>query len=992
MSDHDASPVEQWLRRTTEFPPGAALPPGDVSRREFVSLLGASLALAGLSGCVREPAEKILPYVTEPHDALPGTAVHFATAMTLDGYATGLVVESRDGRPVKIEGNPDHPASLGAAGVYEQASLLQLYDPNRARYPRASTRRAQWAAIAAALAPTALTPHVGAGGGGLRLLLEPTSSPLIAEMLARVRARYPDARVYFHAPLASATPVAASRELLGGALAPQYDLTGADVVVSIGADFLASGPFHLRYARDFAQSAPNAERRGRRRLFVAETLPTPTGSLAQHHLAATPTERARLAAALFDAVTNSAANTGRVRAPSARGAAIPLPSAHREWVSAAAADLVASGGRAAVIAGDREPADVHVLAQAINAAVGAVGHTTWYTAPAIVEAGEPSHDLSSLAAEIRGGQVDTLVVLEGNPAYAAPGDLDFARALRSVRNTLYLGPYDDETARVSTWHVPAAHYLETWGDARAYDGTLSLVQPLIAPMYGGRTPAEVLAIVAGQNGADAHALLRELHGANAPEPSLGDSAWDDALRQGLVVGSAFPRLTPAVRSPAAEAAYERIASASRPAPVEISFVPAAGVYDGRFANNAWLQELPDPTTKLTWDNAALLSPALASRLGVESGDQLTLRLHGRTLTLPALPVPGHADSAVSIALGYGRSGAEAVARGVGANANQLRRWNAAATDAGVTLARTGTRRALAVTQSHWSLEGRGAEIVGLATREPGVQPAAPVATQTPRPKRRPLTLYEPPPPSLDGFGADQWAMAIDLDRCTGCSACVIACQAENNIPVVGRDGVLESREMHWIRIDRYLEGSPDSPSVISQPMLCQHCEKAPCEYVCPVGATMHSDDGLNEMVYNRCVGTRFCSNNCPYKVRRFNWFDYNAEIAETERMVKNPEVTVRGRGVMEKCTFCVQRIRRAQKDAELAGDQATEPVMTACMQTCPTRAIVFGSLTSPGSEVARLRDDPRAFSALEQLGTEPRVRYLARSDSASDRGGNERSR
>jgi molybdopterin-containing oxidoreductase family iron-sulfur binding subunit len=717
-------------------------------------------------------------------------------------------------------------------------------------------------------------------------------------------------------------------------------------------------------------------------LFVAETSPSPTGSLAQHRVAATPLERARLVAALFAAVSEAATPvTGAAASVSARDESDALPAPHRAWVKAAAADILVNGSRAAVIAGERESAAVHVLVHAINAAIGAAGRTAWFSAPPILEAGEPSHDLSSLAGELRGGQVDTLIVLEGNPAYAAPGDLDLARAMRSVRNTLYLGTYDDETARVSTWHVPAAHYLEAWGDARAYDGTLSLVQPLIAPMYGGRTPAEVLALLTGQN-ADAHALLREVRRAPASGGAADDDpAWADALQRGIVVGSASPRLTPTVKGDAAASA-QRPAASAQGLGTEIAFVPAAGVYDGRFGNNVWLQELPDPTTKLTWDNAALVSPAVAAELGLAAGDELRLRLNGRTMELPALPVPGHADGVVSVALGYGRSGAEDAARGVGVNVNPLRRWSAPAADAGLSLARTGRTRALAITQSHWTLEGRGAEIAGPVTTETVAPPA--LSTSTPRPKRRPLTLYEPPPPAPGGFGTDQWAMVIDLDRCTGCSACVVACQAENNIPTVGRDGVLASREMHWIRIDRYLEGPRDAPRILSQPMLCQHCEKAPCEYVCPVGATMHSDDGLNEMIYNRCVGTRFCSNNCPYKVRRFNWFDYNAEVAETERMAKNPEVTVRGRGVMEKCTFCVQRIRHAQRDAEFAGDEAAAPVMTACMQACPTRAIVFGSLTAPNSDVARLRDDPRAFSVLASLGTEPRVRYLGRSDAPGD--------
>ena len=968
---------EELIAQSTEFPLAAVMQPGDLTRREFVTLLGASVALAGLTACVREPAEKILPYVHGAPDVVPGVAQHFATTMSLGGYGTGLLVTSHEGRPTKVEGNPDHPASLGAAGVYEQASVLQLYDPHRAHDVRVGRRNSSWAALAAAFSPAALRSRAGARGAGLRLLLEPTSSPLIAAMLARVQTALPDSRIYFHAALDDGATLQATRDTLGGNVIAQHDFRSADVVISLGADFCASGPYNLRYARDFG-----ARRRVRSpapsRLYVAECAPSPTGTIADHRVAASPVALGRIAAALLAVIAGERGGAGQIPAGTAATAAgsISLTSAQRAWVAGAATDLMASRGRGIVIAGPRQSADVHAMAHALNAAAGNVGTTVRYIESPILHAGEEGRDLATLAAEINGGAVDTLVILDGNPAYAAPVDLKIADAIHSVRNSLYLGTYDDETARESTWFVPAAHYLESWADARAYDGTASLVQPLISPLYDGRTVAQLLALLAGDSTSSAHDLLRQSWNTSYSSAGSLDTQWNEALTRGTIAGTSATLSTPAVRWSAVTAAHARLTAPAARDVVAIDFVQSPAVYDGRFADNGWLQELPDPTTKLTWDNAALVGAALGTRLGVQRGDEVSITLHGRTIKTPVIVVPGHANDAITLAMGYGRSGAEATARGVGSNANAIRTWSAPYTDGEVTITRTGAHRDLAITQEHWSLHGRGEDILGT-----GVAAAASHETSLPPTKRRPLTLYEPEAPSPDGFGGDQWAMVIDLNTCTGCGACVVACEAENNTPVVGRDGVLKSREMQWMRIDRYVEGDVEEPEVSVQPMLCQQCEKAPCEYVCPVDATVHSDDGLNEMVYNRCVGTRFCSNNCPYKVRRFNWFDYNGEISETERMAKNPEVTIRARGVMEKCTFCVQRIRHAQIESEIANEPRTGPVVTACQQTCPTGAIVFGSLTNPASEVVKQRSDPRCFSALDHLGTVPRVRYLARTPS-----------
>jgi len=914
----------------------------DLTRRGFLKALGASVALAGLDGCTRLPADKILPYV-QPPEFSPGAAAHYATSMVLDGYATGLVVEAHDGRPTKIEGNPDHPASLGAAGVLEQASLLQLYDPDRAKRVRSGTGRSSWEGFAGAMSPNALRGRVGARGERLALLLEPTSSPLVARLLAELRTVYPQMTVHYYAPLVSDS---ASAAFTTAGLIPQFDIRAADVIVGVTADFLAAGPFHLRYAREFAdrRRTPLA---GMNRLYVAEPDFTVTGASADHRLRSRPSEIEPLLASLLDGVRGGAS------------------SASSAWVAAAAADLRAHAGRSLVIADDRLGSKTHALVAAINDTLGNTGRTVWHVRSPLLGAGDAAATITSLAEKMEGGAVDTLICLGGNPSYATPASLHFSSLLRRVPNSAYVGLYENETAQDARWFVPASHYLESWGDARAYDGTYSVVQPLVQPLYGGKSIVEVLSALAGSRAADARALLRE----SSEKAGFihDDDSWSAAVRRGFVAATPAP---PVVAVPRAELLASTPVHSSVAGGIEVFFARDARLHDGSFANNGWLQELPDPVTKLTWDNAALVSPATAKRLGVDTGDVVQLRHAGATLRIATLIVPGHADDVATLHFGYGRGGAESVANGVGENVYRLWPEIGSFTLAGVSIERApGARQLLAITQSHWTMDGRDqakSEAVDAYRTRSGATTASP---------SRSLPIYEPPERLQSPH---QWAMTIDLGTCIGCSACVVACQSENNIPVVGRDDVAKSREMHWLRIDRYVEGPDDDPRVVTQPMLCQHCENAPCEYVCPVEATDHSPDGLNEMVYNRCVGTRFCSNNCPYKVRRFNWFDYNARLSETEQMAKNPDVTVRARGVMEKCTFCVQRIREAEIGAAVAGRPLRgDEVKTACQQACPTNAIVFGSLTERDSEMMRRREEARVYGVLDQLGTEPRVRYLA---------------
>ena len=919
----------------------------DVSRRSFLKFLGASLALAGLDGCTRIPAEEILPYVNQPPELIPGIPVHYATAMVLDGFATGLVVEAHEGRPTKIEGNPDHPASLGAAGVLEQASLLQLYDPHRATRVRSGRSTSNWAAFAAAFGPDQLRPRVGEAGERLALLLEPTSSPLVADLLARLQTIYPRMSIHYYAPFVRNDP-----------LVPLYDLEQADVILAADSDFLSSGPFNLRYARQFANGRRDP-RAGMNRLYAMEGAFTVTGAAADHRLRARPSEIEGMLEQLRATIASAPSSAGDVHGSGG-------------WIRAVGADLRTHAGRSLVVAGDRLPANARALAEAINVALGNVGVTVSYATSPLLGCGDAAATLPALLDRMRSGGLDTLVCIGGNPCYATPAASGFAEHLRKVPNSAYVGLYENETAADANWFVPAAHYLETWGDARAYDGTLSVVQPLVQPLRGGKSPIEVLAALNGTPHANPLDLLRARWRDLGVAPD--DDAWARALRRGFVPAprpksSARSLTSPATTGRGAEA-REAVSSALASHEIEIGFARDASVHDGSFSDNPWLQELPDPVTKLTWDNAGMISPSTAARLGLGDGDVIALESGRASLQIPVLIVAGHADDLVTLPFGYGRAGGEEVARGVGVNVYPL--WPSL--DAFV--ARATIRRAdaphhdFAITQTHWRMEGRG-QAKSETLTDYMKQPAG--ATST---RHRALTVYDPPQRLT---APQQWAMTIDLGTCIGCGACTVACQAENNIPVVGKDDVMKSREMHWIRVDRYLQGSDEDPRIVTQPMLCQQCENAPCEYVCPVGATTHSDDGLNEMIYNRCVGTRFCSNNCPYKVRRFNWFDYNANLTELERMVKNPDVTVRERGVMEKCTFCVQRIREAEISAATSGRPLRgEDVKTACQQACPTNAIVFGSLTEPESDVVRRRDDARVYGVLEELGTEPRVRYLAR--------------
>jgi molybdopterin-containing oxidoreductase family iron-sulfur binding subunit len=949
-----------------EFPMGAAEMSDGIGRRTFLQLLGASLAASGLSGCPRAPPEKILPYNRQPLNLTPGNPLHFATALPLGGSATGMLVTSWEGRPTKVEGNPSHPLSLGATGLFEQASILQLYDPQRARQiKRGGVPRAWKAFLADLIRRGTMLAHTR--GSGLRFLLEPSGSPTQQDLRSRILRRFPEARFYSYEPLANDHLHQGARIAYGRPLQPRFHFDKADVVVSLDADFLQPIGPHLRDIRAFSDRRLPGPRMNR--LYQVESCLSVTGTMADHRLRTRPSETMEIGLALLRELSQTH-HLGAL-APLSGGPPSALKPEQANWVQVLARDLMVHRGASLVLVGPRQPPLLHALAFAINEALGNVGQGLELAPLNTLDATTGVSSLSALVDEIKGGTVDTLLITANNPVYNSPVDLAFGDRLDSVPNSIYLGAYEDETAARATWMIPAAHPLETWGDTRAADGTVSIIQPLIAPLFNGVTELDLLAASIGERDKSSYEILKESWRARTPGADF-EQRWESWLAAGTVPGMA---------SEAARATLqpEAIAAAVRSRPtaplepggrLEINYLGDYKVYDGRFANNAWLQELPDPITKLTWDNAALLSPSTAGKLGLNTGDRVQLSYRGRGLNAPVFILPGHADETVSLSFGYGRSGAEGIARQVGVNAYLLRHSDAPWFDRGARLEKVKGAHQLAVTHAHWSMLNRPLAME-TTLREFDQNPDALESLRGPV-----ETLYKEVSYDNQPY---KWAMAVDLARCNGCSACVIACQAENNIPVVGKENVLKSREMHWLRLDRYFSGSLEDPGVITQPVACVHCEKAPCEYVCPVNATVHSDEGLNEMVYNRCVGTRYCSNNCPYKVRRFNFLHYTDGKQPTEKMGMNPDVTVRARGVMEKCSYCVQRIERTRIDARIERRTIRESeLQTACQQACPARALTFGSLNDLQSAVSRLHQDHRRYDLLHELGTQPRTAYLAR--------------
>lgn len=971
----DTPEFREFVER--EFPNRAAGYLEGPDRRQFLRIMAASFGLAGLTAC-RWPKENIVPYALRPEGRIPGVPEQYATSMELGGIGHGLLVTSYDGRPIKVEGNPSHPSNQGAADVYAQASVLDLYDPDRGKYPYFKegnqSRTVSWPDLDSFLRHHFSTARLQ-GGKGFCVLSEATSSPSVRELRHRLLDAFPQARWFEYESISGDNERAGTQITFGHALRVHRHLDQAKIILCLDADPLGAHPAKLKHVREFTRGR-DPESGTMNRLYAVETHGSTTGSLADHRLALPPSMIEPFALALAAELIQQP----EIQLPTSAQAIqevlnnAPTDAPHPEWRAALIKDLISNRGQSLVFVGYQQPPFLHALAAWLNDLLGNTGRTVTYTRDELYQGVTHAEAIRALTEAMKSGQVETLLILGGNPVYDAPADLEFPALLANIPTSLHLSLYRDETSALCTWYIPRAHYLEAWGDTRAYDGTISTIQPLIEPLYGGRTPAELLARILAGEITQGYEITRQTL-QNLIQPADFESSWRQWLHDGVIADTAFPPVTPSIQP-------SRIAAAWKPSPTEgpyeIVFIPDSKLYDGRFANNGWLQELPDFMTKMTWDNAALLSPATANALHVQDGDLLRLKLRGRQTEAAAFILPGQPPQTVTVALGYGRTQAGRVGTGVGFPVHALRVSGAMDFSGGLTIDKTGRVYQQACTQDHHAID-----LVGLRERGERVHELIREATLENYQADPHVFHHEEHPPAQlfaeHPYEGHKWGMTIDLNACTGCSACVIACQAENNIPVVGKEQIRRGREMHWIRIDRYFSGEPEAPRVARQPVTCVHCENAPCEQVCPVNATVHTHEGLNVMVYNRCVGTRYCSNNCPFKVRRFNFFNYHKHLEDTEKMVFNPEVTVRSRGVMEKCTYCVQRIEKAKIQAKNNGRAIQDgEIVPACAQTCPAQAIVFGDLNNPASRVSKLLEHNRAYAMLGGLNLKPRTVYLAR--------------
>jgi molybdopterin-containing oxidoreductase family iron-sulfur binding subunit len=986
---------QQFLSR--EFPIAASEYPEGVSRRRWMQLMGASFALASVAGC-RWETEKFAPFLHRPEGYVPGKPTTYATTIEWAGAPQHLLMTCYDGRPIKVEGNPEHPGSLGATNAMTQAATLALYDPDRSQRPAqlGEGRSTGWEAF-----DSYFDERIKAArdkqGAGLAILLEPTRSLSIGAQLDRIASELPQAKIYEYTPLANVNEAAGIEAAFGQPLDAHYKLADAKVIASLDADLLNLHPNAVKYARDWAASrevdAAHPEQSSMSRVYAIESQFSQTGTVADHRLPLKSGLIGQFAKELRDQI-KTRLDGGEVPQPAgdatssnllAQGA-LPTPT-RQQILYCLVDDLVANQGAGVVVAGAAQPAAVHALVCEINTLLGNIGQTITYTEPLPVAKGAGT--IADLVQQIGLGGVDTLLIVGGNPVYDAPADLDFAAVLGKVPHSIHLSYYDDETSRACTWQMPACHPFEAWGDAVSWEGIVSVAQPLIEPLIASRSPLEVLAKLAGNTAKPQLLVGQALNGVLA-QPLTKDG-WKKLLHDGFGGESILKPVTPSLASELPEVA------GGNEDDLEVVFTPSSSVYDGRFANNAWLQETPDFITKVCWDNVARLAPATAERLGVEQGDMLRVDVGGKSYELPVFMLPGQARNSIGIELGYGRISAGQVggsryqmtpsmeAEIVGVSVYPARTTTSMFVAKADKAVGTGKKAKLALTQDHFAIDTVGLEMIGRRVGQ--LVREAPIDFYKEQPDFAQHMVHEvktdPLWPAKDYSDVNKWGMAIDLNKCTGCNACMVACQSENNVPVVGKEQVFRGREMHWIRIDRYFAGAVDNPQVSTQPLTCQQCETAPCEQVCPVAATIHSDEGLNDMVYNRCIGTRYCANNCPYKVRRFNYFHYTGYLEEAsqqlQQLVLNPEVTVRSRGVMEKCTYCVQRIAAARIPARAENRPIADgEVKTACQQACPTQAIAFGDLNDEQSVVAAKHADPRAYGLLTELDTRPRTLYLAK--------------
>ncbi len=992
-----AEQPEFQLWMDDEFPNRSTIM--QINRRDLLKFMGASMALAGLSGCrsVFLPEDKVVPYVKQPEELVPGKALFYASSVVLAGYATGVLVEQHEGRPTLLTGNPDHPASKGALDSISQAEILNLYDPDRADNVTylgdISTIETYDVAVRTELEKAATT-----GGAGLRFLTGSVTSPSLAAQIGSLLKKFPNAQWHAFEPAGRSNIYDGATLVFGKPIEPIYNFKNASVIVSLDSDFLnaTETPGSLRYARDFADRRRVTGKTGvMNRLYSYESGPGLVGAVADHRYAVKASEVYNVALALASGLGLSVP-AATVSGPAGKD------------LDAVVKDLQANKGQVLVIAGKHQPAEVHALVFAINEVLGSFGQTVTLVEPIDVTADSTKvKSLKSLVDDLKSNKVEQLFIVETNPGYTAPVDLDIATAIPKARFKVRFGQYEDETSKLCDWHIPQTNLLEEWGDARSFDGTVSFVQPLIAPLYSGLSTLEFFGRLQGKS-LGGYDLLR----AYWKQTGLGgdfEKSWRQVVHDGIIAGSEAKSVTAKVTLPVF------------PAPkagsgLEINFRPDPTIFDGRFANNGWLQELPKPLTKVTWDNVVHISTKTAAKLGIDIDDTVRIEYKGRSVEAMAFHTPGHPDEAITIHFGYGRKEGGNVATvsgqdGGGFNAYLLQTSDAPFIGTGATLTKVSTNTAdIASTQGHSPLQADHVfddrDIIHDWTLAEFTTKIDDILKEEGEKSKeiKENNLY---PEQIFQFDGAQWGMTIDLNTCIGCNACVTACQAENNIPVVGKMQVARHREMHWIRIDRYYSGTDENPAVTWQPVACVQCEKAPCEPVCPVAATVHSHEGLNQMVYNRCVGTRYCSNNCPYKVRRFNYFNFSdnqpnySEQVEASfvgnanipgpihiqhkqgipllKMLNNPDVTVRGRGIMEKCTYCVQRINEARVESKKTNSPLKDgDIVTACQQACPTQTIVFGNIADRESQVSKLRNDPRAYLLLEELQTRPRTSHLAK--------------
>ena len=1031
-----------------EFPVAASEYPAGVSRRRWLQLMGASFALASVAGC-RWQTEKIVPQADRPENYVPGTTTKYATTIELAGAPRHLVVTCYDGRPIKVEGNPDHPGSLGGTDAFSQATTLTMYDPDRSssvRQSLASTANyTNWEAFDGYLAEQ-WGKLRGKLGAGLAVLMEPSSSLSLDAMTKKLADALPQAKLYEYAPLTRENELAGAELAFGSRLRTHYKLAEAKVIASFDSDLLCGHPNATRYSSDWAATREltgEGEEVTMGRTYAVESQFTLLGAAADHRAAVKSTDiawalstvrdwvKARLdgnAPAELEAITKRKAHKAKVDAEHDHDkkeelAKEEVPAVNAEQVLwALADDLAANLGESVVAVGPNQPAEVHAMAYELNSLLGNLGKTVVLT-----EVPEPAVErgtITDLSAALDAGSVEALVIIGGNPVYDAPADLKLGEKINKLVETIRLGYYQDETTEVCQWHLPMSHPFEAWGDVLSYEGLPSVAQPMIEPLYETITAVELLAKLAGVEEVDPQKLAREaVAGTLASE--LNDDTWRQILDTGFADASAISVATPTLKS---DLNLES-KSKTKATELEVVFMPSTSTYDGRFANNGWLQETPNFITKVCWDNVAIVSPKTAEVLEVKQDDVLEIAVGDAKVELPVYVLPGQANGSIGVQLGYGRTAAGSVG---GLSIPRFRRWWSpwGETDeikvgsnvyplrstksmdfvsADVKTKPAGKTYKLATTQDHFSIDKVGLELTAGRIHElvrerpleyylkspefaehevhiPETEPLFPNRTWG-----RPGEKDEPIEPIDPVVSPHAWGMSVDLNKCTGCNSCMLACQSENNVPVVGKEQVIMGREMHWIRIDRYFHGMPDdfknddpaSPSVATQMVTCQQCESAPCEQVCPVAATVHSDEGLNDMVYNRCVGTRYCANNCPYKVRRFNYFHMTGYMEKSEnqliQLANNPEVTVRSRGVMEKCTFCVQRIAKARNDSRITREPIADgSVQTACQQACPTKAIEFGDLADANSRVSKNHANPRAYGMLAELDVRPRNQYLAK--------------